>query len=254
MAPQTILFDMDDTLSHCNVYFDFVLDQFSDQLATWYASSRITVEEIKKKQFEIDTAGVTRLGFTADHFSYSLTETYRYFSHMTGRPPDDREIEELIKLGNSVYDKEVEPYPYMEETLLQLQDEGHHLYLYTGGVEVIQRRKVESLRLERFFGDRIFVRQRKETEALRLIIEENGFDRSVTWMVGNSLRTDILPALETGIKAVYVPAITEWEYNMVEVAKKPEGSFFTVPSLKDVPALIHGHLASAKAKQGNTVN
>ncbi|WP_040948324.1 HAD family hydrolase [Gorillibacterium massiliense] len=248
MTPQTILFDMDDTLSHCNIYFDMVLEQFCDQMTTWFAGFQISAEDIKKKQYDLDTLGVTQLGFTEDHFPHSLVETYRYFCQMTGRLPDDLEIDSLLQLGKSVYNREVEPYPYMEETLIRLQSEGHHLYLYTGGVEVIQKRKVESLRLGRFFGDRIFIRQRKETAALEMILQENGFDRGVSWMVGNSLRTDILPALETGIKAIYVPAIREWDYNIVDVSAQPKDSFFTVPALKDVPDMINNFTAEKNRK------
>jgi putative hydrolase of the HAD superfamily len=233
---------MDDTLIHCNIYFDMVLEQFSDQMSTWFSAYRITSEEIRRKQYDIDTLGVHRFGFTADHFPKSLVETYNHFCKMTGRKSDDSDKEFLLQLGRSVYNREVEPYPYMAETLDRLREEGHTLYLYTGGVETIQRRKVESLKLERFFADRIFIRQRKTTAALDSILKDNGLDRTRTWMVGNSLRTDIIPALETGIKAIYVPAIQEWEYNMVEMTIKPKGAFFTVPVLRDVPETVSGYL------------
>ncbi|WP_438433277.1 HAD family hydrolase [Gorillibacterium sp. sgz500922] len=244
MNPQLILFDMDDTLSHCNKYFDLVLEQFSDQLTTWFAAHRLTADAVKDKQYEIDTQGVTLLGFTEDHFPASLVETYRYFSQMTGRPEDEAEIESLLQLGRSVYDRNVEPYPDMAETLTRLSEAGHTLFLYTGGVEAIQKRKVESLKLGDFFADRIFIRRHKNSDALEAILTEHQFDRSRTWMIGNSLRTDILPALERGIKAIYVPAITEWDYNIVELTIKPEGAYFTVPALKDVPDTIHGYLAA----------
>ncbi|WP_058301955.1 HAD family hydrolase [Gorillibacterium timonense] len=242
MNPQLILFDMDDTLSHCNIYFDMVIDQFSDQLTTWFASYKIAAGAVKDKQYEIDTLGVTELGFTEDHFPISLVETYRYFSKMTGRPESEEEAEGLLQLGRSVYDRNVEPYPDMVETLTRLRDEGHELFLYTGGVESIQKRKVETLRLGDFFGDRIFIRQHKNSDALEAILRDNQFDRSRSWMVGNSLRTDILPALERGIKAIYVPAIREWDYNIVELTVKPEGAYFTVPTLKDVPGTINSYL------------
>jgi len=242
MKPQNILFDMDDTLIHCNVYFDLVLDQFTDLLLTWFASHSISAQAIKDKQYQIDTVGVAYVGFTAEHFPESLVETYRHFSLMTGRKTDEAEMELLLKLGQSVYEREVEPYPDMAETLQTLRDEGHILYLYTGGVETFQKRKVEMVKLGEFFDERIFIRQHKNADALRLILEEHQFDRENTWMVGNSMRTDINPALENGIKAVYVPAIQEWDYNMVELASEPTVSFFTVPALKYVPERIRSYL------------
>jgi putative hydrolase of the HAD superfamily len=243
MNPQLILFDMDDTLSHCNKYFDLVLEQFSDQLATWFASYKLTADAIKEKQYEIDSQGVALQGFTEDHFPQSLLETYEYFSRMTGRSEDEAEKASLLQLGRSVYDRNVEPYPDMEETLTLLREAGHTLFLYTGGVEAVQKRKVETLKLDEFFGDRIFIRRHKNSDTLEAILTEYAFDRSRSWMIGNSLRTDIVPALERGIKAIYVPAITEWDYNIVELPFKPAGAYFTVPTLKDVPHTIHRHLA-----------
>lgn len=245
MKPQNILFDMDDTLIHCNVYFDLVLEQFTDLLKTWFASYDLSAQAIKDKQYQIDTVGVAYVGFTAEHFPESLVETYRHFSLMTGRKTDEEEMAQLRKLGQSVYEREVEPYPDMAETLQALREDGHTLYLYTGGVEAFQRRKVEMVKLGEFFEDRIFIRQHKNSEALRLILEENAFDRDHTWMVGNSMRTDINPALENGIKAIYVPAIQEWDYNIVELASEPTVSFFTVPALKDVPERIRTYLQEA---------
>jgi len=251
MKPQLILFDMDDTLSHCNIYFDMVIDQFSDQLTTWFAAHKLTAEAVKDKQYEIDSQGVTQQGFTEEHFPLSLVDTYRYFSQMTGRSEDEREIADLFQLGRSVYDRNVEPYPDMAETLTRLHEEGHQLFLYTGGVEAIQKRKVESLKLGDFFGDRIFIRRHKNSEALEAILNEHRFDRTRTWMIGNSLRTDIVPALERGIKAIYVPAIAEWDYNIVELPVKPEGAYFTAPTLKEVPDTIGNYLTGrAEGRRG----
>jgi putative hydrolase of the HAD superfamily len=226
--PQTLLFDLDDTLIHCNKYFDIVLEQFSDLMMTMFASFRLGKKEICDKQLEIDTAGVQLHGFTPDHFPYSLVETYRYFSDLLGRSKDKAEEQELLQLGTSVYDYEIEPYPYMTETLEELKSDGHRLYLYTGGVASIQQRKVEAMRLKRFFEDRIFIRQHKTTAALENILKENRFVRAETWMIGNSIRTDILPAIQTGIHAVFIPAVNEWAYNIIEIDAKPKGAFLTL--------------------------
>jgi putative hydrolase of the HAD superfamily len=238
MIRQTILFDLDDTLIHCNKYFDFVLEQLVDTLQTWFKAHAITAIDVKKKQLEIDTLGVNRHGFTTDHFPQSLVDTYEYFSLMTGRSESAQEKEWLLQLGKSVYDREVEPYPDMVVTLEHLQAEGHELHLYTGGVASVQEKKIKALSLETFFGDRVFIRQHKTAAALEDILTKEKFDRAATWMVGNSLRTDIVPALETGIHAIYVPAITEWEYNIIDITVQPKGAFYTIASLKEVPTAI----------------
>lgn len=246
MLPQTILFDLDDTLIHCNKYFEIVLEQFADLMTTWFAAYRIDKEDVRKKQLEIDVAGVKQHGFTADHFPQSLIETYLHFSHAAGRKTSPDEKQELLSLGRSVYDMEIEPYPYMVETLDRLRADGHRLYLYTGGVVSVQQKKIKAVRLESYFGDRVFVRQHKTAEALETIVREQGFDRSDTWMVGNSIRTDVMPALKAGLNCIYIPALLEWEYNIVDITAEPEGAFLKLSELKEVPAAIEAYLRAVK--------
>ncbi|MFC5531944.1 HAD family hydrolase [Cohnella yongneupensis] len=239
---QRILFDLDDTLVYCNKYFHFILDQFADEMTTWFASAGLSRETIMDKHTEIDIAGVQLLGFNSEHFPQSFIDTYRYFSDLTGRAPSVLEEEKLWKLGNSVYELQVEPYPMMEETLDKLSVSGHELHLYTGGDTLIQRRKIDSLNLERYFQDRIYVRMHKNTSALEQILSDGGFDRSQTWMIGNSVRTDVLPALHCGINAVYLKQDGEWKYNVVPIDATPSRAFLTLTELKQVPPAIHDYL------------
>lgn len=234
--PQTILFDLDDTLIHCNKYFNLVIDQFVDAMLVWFNSyPDLTEAAIRQKQAEIDIAGVMASGFKSDHFPQSFLDTYVDFSRLTGRSEDSNEIDLLWSLGQSVYEQEAEPYPDMESTLLKLRDAGHELHLYTGGEPGIQRRKVDRLQLQRFFGDRIYIRQHKNVEALEQILTDGGFDRLRTWMIGNSIRTDVVPALTAGIHAIHVQAVTEWQYNIVHIDVEPRGAFLQLQHLRDVP-------------------
>jgi putative hydrolase of the HAD superfamily len=61
-------------------------------------------------------------------------------------------------------------------------------------------------------------------------------------MIGNSLRTDIVPALESGIHAIFIPADNEWNYNIVEVKSEPAGAYLTISSLNQVPNAINAYL------------
>ncbi|MNN57615.1 hypothetical protein D3C81_1726100 [compost metagenome] len=61
-------------------------------------------------------------------------------------------------------------------------------------------------------------------------------------MVGNSLRTDIIPGLEQGTHVIYIPAPNEWHYNVVDITVKPKGAFLTLSSLNQVPEAIHGYV------------
>lgn len=87
----------------------------------------------------------------------------------------------------------------MKETLGSLSDQGHELFLYTGGEQNIQTSKVMRMGLDAFFGDRLFISAHKTTDVLESILTKQRFNRDKTWMIGNSIRTDVVPALETGI-------------------------------------------------------
>jgi putative hydrolase of the HAD superfamily len=237
MQKQNILFNLDDTLSYCNRYFNQVISEFADQMTTWFDS--VTKEEIKQKQLQIDVAAINKHGLKSERFPESFVGTYKYFCDLTGREKKKDEIQYLRKLGFKVFEIPVEPIPYMSETLQRLKDEGHELYLHTGGDEANQQRKISQLELATFFEHRIFISEHKDTTALSDILKTINADPKITWMVGNSLRTDIVPALEMNIHAIYIPAETEWQYNVVEVDVQHSSAYFSVNSLQEVPEVIY---------------
>jgi putative hydrolase of the HAD superfamily len=249
MQKQNILFNLDDTLAECNKYFTQVIEQFAEQMTEWFAG--VTKEQIKQKQLQIDMKAIDSHGLTSERFPESFVDTYTHFSDLTGRKTEESEIKMLRELGFKVFQIPVEPLPYMNETLQQLKDEGHDLYLHTGGDEPNQRRKIAQLELAAYFEHRIFISKHKDTTALNDIMKTMDFDPKITWMVGNSLRTDIVPALEMGINTIYIPTKTEWKYNVVEVNVEPKGAFFTLNSLNEVPEAIREYIGR---EEGNDIH
>lgn len=245
---QQLLFDLDDTLIYCNKFFYLVIEQFTDLMSDWFRGHNITTGTIRDKQTEIDIAGVHLVGFKSDHFPESFIETYRHFSDLVGRSRSIVEEDFLWKLGRSVYEHAVEPYPFMEETLDKLTSDGHELHLYTGGELLIQQRKINQIQLERYFDNRIYVRSHKNIEAMETILSEGQFDRSSTWMIGNSLRTDVIPALTTGINAIHMKTDSEWAYNIVGIDVEPKGAFITLSQLSEVPGSIHEYVQSRQSQ------
>jgi putative hydrolase of the HAD superfamily len=235
---QQIIFDLDDTLIYCNKYFDLILGQFADIVSEWFNEYQLPMKEIRDKQIEIDVVGVQQVGFASRHFPESLIDTYRYFCQQFGESYDELKEMQLMKLGLSVYEQSIEPYPGMVETLDYLQTQRHELYLYTGGETVIQQRKIEQMKLADYFQDRIFIRQHKNIEALEEILTSRPFNRPNTWMIGNSLRTDISPALSAGIHAIHINHPDEWTYNIVEIPPRNDSYLYTVVSIEEVPAII----------------
>lgn len=240
MKKQYILFNLDDTLIHCNKYFNLAIDQLAEQMKLWFDG--IAEEEIKQKHLEIDLASIKKYGLSSERFTQSFVETYQYFCKIKKRPEDTKEIDQVKKIGNSVFEMEVEPLPEMYKTLELLKKEGHELFLHTGGDEENQRRKINQLELAAFFENRIFISLHKDTDALENIIKDLKLNKENTWMVGNSLRTDILPGLEQGINVIYIPVKNDWKYNEIEINIKPKRAFATLDSLSKVPEFIHQHI------------
>jgi putative hydrolase of the HAD superfamily len=238
MKEQTILFDLDDTLIHCNKYFENVIEQFAQLIMTWFAHDELKVEDIKQKQLEIDLVGVSLHGFLVSRFPQSLVETYHWFSTRYSRPTTKQEEDLLLQLGHTVHEFGVEPYPYMNETLERLIGSGHRLFLYTGGDASIQMKKVLESGLDAYFEDRIFITIHKTKEFMESLLQNQQFDRRNTWMIGNSVRTDVLPALHAGIHSIYIPAMQEWQYNTGVIDIEPKGAFYKLPSLREVPEAI----------------
>jgi len=250
MDRQTVIFDLDDTLIHCNKYFNEVLRRFAERMGAWFPG--IPDEAILRKQLEFDLEGVHRHGFKKERFPLSLIETYEYFCELTGKKPVLSDKEWLYELGHDVYEQQFEPYPHMEETLEELKERGNRLCLYTGGDPLVQKRKIEQLNLQTYFEKRIYIVQHKDTAAMRQVVKETGGNPLNTWMVGNSARTDILPALETGIHAIHIANETEWEYNRAEIRVKPKSVYVTVTSLKEVPDSIERHRVRPGGRFGGT--
>jgi len=239
---QHLIFDMDDTLIYCNKYFNSILDEFISLVSGWFKDHGLEMDTIRQKQIEIDVAGVHQVGFASEHFPASLVETYRHFARLYGRPLSEREERQLRILGSSVYEQEVEPYPGMVNTLEHLQQEGHTLYLYTGGETAIQQRKIDQMKLTTYFDDRIFIRQHKNIRALEEIITGHLLPRMDTWMIGNSLRSDVQPALQAALNTIYIKQEHEWAYDIVQLQTGTEQSFHTVSQLTEVPDTIKQHL------------
>ena len=252
MEKQILLFDLDDTLIHCNKYFAQTIEQFAAVMREWFAPFSVETGMIKQKQLETDMALVLAEGFQLHHFPQSFVETYEFFCAQTGRPMNEVEKKWVWELAHSVFEQEAEPYPNMEETLSALQNQGHLMFLYTGGDPAVQQSKIRQMNLERYFADRVIITRHKNSDMLESIIRKHRLPRERTWMIGNSIRTDILPALKNRLHAIHIPAESEWEFNIVDVDVEPQGAFFTLSSLQEIPPVIeeYAHKQGLSKKSG----
>lgn len=238
MNKTSLVFDLDDTLIHCNKYFNIVLNQFSLFMLDWFNSYALTSEEIQAKQLEIDIAGVEHAGFTLERFPHSLLETYAFFCARFQRSHVKDEERTLWELGYSVYHYEPEPYPKMYETLAHLAHLGYPLHLYTGGDLEFQWKKIRHMQLDDFFENRVFVTTHKNIQTMKHFLSSHQLDPEHAWMIGNSMKTDIVPAIHAGIHSIYIPSQSEWAYNQTSLEIKPKRSYYKIRSLSEIPSLL----------------
>ncbi|MDI3256128.1 MAG: HAD family hydrolase [Kyrpidia sp.] len=239
MEREHIIFDLDDTLVHCNVHFLRVRRQFVDQMLRWFGRAGVTAREIWRLQARIDLEQVERDGLGKDRFPQSLVAAYRVFCGKFRRPTDAEEERALLSLGYTVYEYPVTLYPHAREILEHLHNQGHVLYLYTGGDPDVQLDKLTRSGLDRFFApDRRFVTPFKDRAHLRHLMDRHGVPPFGGWMVGNSLRSDILPALELGLMAIHIPESQPWEFDHAVIPDVYHPRFRSVSELREVPAVI----------------
>lgn len=236
---QQILIDLDDTLIHCNRHFTWIREKFVSRMSELFRDYPVDPDLIARTQQQIDVAGVRRAGLGKNRFPESLVQTYLLMCGKYGKTPDPQEQREIFELGCSVYDFEPELYPGAMETLETLRDSGYGMYLYTGGDFEIQTRKILKAGLADFFPEeRRFIFEYKNALTLKKILRMGKFPRRMTWMVGNSARSDILPALELGLNAIHIPDSFGWAYDQVELNVTAKGHFFVLKSIVEVPDVI----------------
>jgi len=208
MARQTILIDADDTLWENNVFFEKTIESFID-LVEPLGFARDYARRILN---ETERRNIRQHGYGVRSFGRSLEDTYlKLAGHMARR-----EIVNQIKL--MVDNLERVPPRILDgvpDTLAYLS-ERHRLLLLTKGEAAEQAGKVERSGLQQFF-EAIEIVSEKDIATYRQIVDRHKIVKSGAWMVGNSPRSDINPALEAGLNAVFIPHAMTWALEKSEI-------------------------------------
>lgn len=203
-----LLIDADDTLWENNVYFERAFAEFVDFLD----HSHLDATQIRAIFDEMEIANIRVNGYGAANFARNLAQCYR---HLAERAVEPQEIDYILSFGQRILDQPIEVIPGVVETLEYLASR-HDLTLCTKGDQEEQKLKIDRSGLGIYFGHTAIVRE-KDAAAYRRIVEERGLDPAVTWMVGNSPKSDINPALEAGLGAVFIPHAHTWVLEKTDV-------------------------------------
>ncbi len=219
-----LLIDADDTLWENNIYFEEVFDDFVRLLDR----RDLTPAAVRSVLDEIELANRALQGYGTESFVRNLRQCYE---RIQGRPPAP-EHEGFIRAATErLLNHPIELRPGVAETLPYLAAR-HTLILFTKGHPEEQRSKVERSGLARYFRRTTVVRE-KDAAAYRRLIFELALDPARVWMVGNSPKSDINPALEAGLRAVYIPHPRTWSLEQ-EPIQDGRGRLLVLESFADL--------------------
>lgn len=226
-AIKVIGFDADDTLWSNACFFQDVERQFYDLMMDY-----LPKETLERELYRTEMNNMEWYGYGAMAFTLSLIETAIRVSQGQVSAPV---IAELLAAGKSILDKPIELFPGIPDILPELS-ERYRLVVVTKGDLLDQERKLEKSGLLPFFQHVEVVTEKHEAN-YRQLIEFMNIKPHEFLMVGNSLKSDILPVLSIGGKAVHVPFHMEWQH---EKSDKPTTPYIEVSTLYDLPAVLHG--------------
>lgn len=205
---QFLLIDGDDTLWENNVHFERAVEAFIDRLD----HSRLSREEVRAALDEVEKLSIAIRGYGSAAFALNLRETYLKLAE---RAPSEEELSAVEDLGHRIREEPLQLIAGVPDTLAELS-ERNQLILVTKGQRDEQLIKVEASGLRAYFSEVVVVPE-KEVATYRNLVDEHLLDAERTWMVGNSPRSDINPALSAGLGAVYVPHPATWRLEHEEV-------------------------------------
>jgi len=207
---QHLIVDADDTLWENNIYFERAFEEFTDFLA----HSSMQPQEVRAALDEIELANARIHGYGSKNFGRNLRECYQ---RLCEREVRDGDLATVMSFAERILECPMEVIDGVGETLEYLSSR-HELTLFTKGHPDEQKLKVDRSGLGIYFAHTAIV-QEKDCAAYGKLVAERGLDPQRSWMIGNSPKSDINPALECGLNAVFVPHARTWTLEREEIRR-----------------------------------
>jgi len=224
MNIKIVCFDADDTLWVNEPNYRETERKFAELLSEY-----LPAEDVINELYKVEMQNLSTLGYGAKAFIISMIDTAIKIS---GNNISSNIVNEIILLGKQLINKPLELLDGVEETLTELFGK-YKLVLATKGDLLDQERKINNSGLKKYFSHIEIMSNKKEEDYQnlwkKLNIAPNNF-----LMIGNSMKSDILPVLNAGAYAIYVPCDTNWVHEIVDF-EVPESDFFRkISQIKDI--------------------
>lgn len=225
---EIIAFDADDTLWHNESLFTITQDKYKNLLSKYH-----TPEWIDQRLFDTETRNIEHFGYGIKGFTLSMIETAIELSEgrITGA-----EINQIIEFAKEMLKAPTELLEGVEETIEKLTNT-HELMIITKGDLFDQESKIARSGLADYFS-RVEIVREKDDECYRKILHKHKIDKNKFVMVGNALKSDILPVLRIGAAAIHVPYHTTWAREIVSDDELRNYNFLQISQIKNLPDLF----------------
>lgn len=227
MKPKIIAFDADDTLWHNEPYFDEAQEKFC-ALFRNYASHQEILQLILSHQVK----NLPLYGFGIKAFTLSMVESAL---KLTNHQISGNAIDKILQIGKELLQKPVELLPDVEEVLKELKG-NYKLIVATKGDLKDQHRKLHDSSLGHFFHH-IEVMSDKTDVDYQKMLKRLDIQPSDFMMIGNSLKSDVLPVLNIGGYGIHIPYHTTWAYEQIDFEVIHE-NFRSISNIKEVLSLL----------------
>jgi putative hydrolase of the HAD superfamily len=222
-----IAFDGDDTLWHNESIFSVTQERFRSLMRPYQS------EQLDERLFATETRNLRLFGYGVKGFTLSMIETAIEVSN--GRIQAD-EIQNIIDAGKAMLHHPVEPLEGVRETVEALRSR-YRLMVITKGDLFDQESKLARSGLADLFW-RVEIVSEKDEPTYRRILTDAGINADEFLMVGNSIKSDILPVVALGARAVYVPYRLTWAHERADLNGAPPERISTLDSLSGLPSLL----------------
>lgn len=226
---KVIGFDADDTLWVNETYFRDAELEFAKLLSPYETTNKIDQELFKK---EIDNLPLYGYGVKA--FTLSMVESALELSNHN---ISNKTIEAILNIGKDMLNKPVELLDGVEEVLKTVSKK-YRLILATKGDLLDQERKLEKSGLTNYFHHIEVLSDKKEANYSKLL-NHLDINPSEFLMIGNSLKSDVLPLVNIKAHAIHVPFHTTWAHEEVTEQETNGKAYKTIKSLKDLIKLLN---------------
>ncbi|HNR64886.1 MAG TPA: HAD family hydrolase [Atribacterota bacterium] len=196
------MFDLDDTLIKTSKIYNNARSEFSKVMS----QLGFPVDEALEKLDEIDIGHINEQGFSKERYPLSLVKTYHHFCHRFGKKIYKKTEKEIGNIGRDVFQQIPEPVEGVDLVLNNLK-ERYFLILATLGDPEIQHRKINHSGLKDYFQAIYVLNYKTADEYLQILVKHN-LNREKTWIIGNSIRSDLNPGLQLGLNCILIPAVT----------------------------------------------